>query len=58
MLCRDEGSMLVLDAVETLSHHARVPLCGLWCGVVGPFIFVVLIWLKEVERDWRYVCSS
>ena len=50
MLCRDEERMLVLDAVEMLSRHARVPLlCGLWCGVVGPFIFVVLFWLEEVE---------
>lgn len=43
--------MLVLEAVEMLSRHARVPLlCGLWCRVVA-FIFVGLFWLEEVERD-------
>lgn len=47
MLCRDEEYILLLDIVGILSQHGRVALlCGPGFGVVGPFIFVFLLWLK------------
>lgn len=49
MLCRDEEHMLLLDTVENLSHHGRVALlCGLGCGVEGPFnLLLFCFWLKD-----------
>lgn len=38
--------MLLPDTVEILSQHGRVAFpCGLWYGVVGPFIFLVVLLL-------------
>lgn len=52
MLCGgDEEYMLLLDIVEILSQQEErvVLLCGIGCGVVGPFgfLFVVfaLVWI-------------
>lgn len=46
MLCGgDEEYMLLLDIVEILSQQEErvVLLCGIGCGVVGPFSFFLVV---------------